>query len=117
MLLIDLTITNSRFPKEDPKGLFCILSGNVESGFYKEYYYDNHNFLTEYSDSLNFSTDIISLIFWNENKQRHNIYGPADICWMRSTKEYWLNNVYFGNQKNIPSDEYWIKYQKLLAFK
>lgn len=31
-------------------------------------------------------------------------------------KEYYLNGKLYGDKYIIPSDQYWLKYQKLLAF-
>lgn len=58
--------------------------------------------------------------FYLKDNKRHNTDGAAFIN--KYKKEYYLDNVCYGNNNTdngvhyIPSDEYWIRYQKLLAF-
>lgn len=59
------------------------------------------------------------LAYLKDNKY-HREDGAAFIT--KNKKQYYLDNVCYGNNNidngvhYIPSDEYWIRYQKLLAF-
>lgn len=55
------------------------------------------------------------------NDEHHREDGAAIINMDSNSKQYWLNGRYYGNTNinspnYIPSDEYWIRYQKLKAF-
>lgn len=64
-------------------------------------------------------------IFFHKNKMLHNKNGAAKI-WNDGYKEYYLDNKCYGTSSrpsynkniiHIPSDEYWVKWQKLRAFR
>lgn len=79
---------------------------------YKEISIGKYNILPSilgYYCTIGFTTK-----WYRMNGRRHRADGPAVIHFDNNRQsEYWLNGIQY---KDIPSDEYWIKYCKLLAF-
>jgi hypothetical protein len=128
MKLIDLTIPESILP-DNLTGEYCILSDISAHNwtlYQKAYYKDNILLWTEQSGFFDFKD--YDMHFYNANGNFHNEFTAAKIFGVNINphKEYWLNGKYYGSNKDyaeyfqncivIPSDEYWIKYQKLKAF-